>query len=106
MSNITNEMLYDLIKDLKSDMNRQFDEVDRRFVEIDQRMYRIEQRVDRVEQRMERIEIDVREIYNSREKVVVRVTWDFFWNRLTSEEIKKIEEIQQEETVSFESKKA
>ena len=62
---ITNEMLYELIKEFKSDVNRRFDE---------ERHYR-----EKMELQIDRLEEQVREIYLSRDKVVARVTWDFLW---------------------------
>lgn len=39
---ITNEMLYDLIKEFKEDTSRRFEQVDKRFEQIDKRLDRIE----------------------------------------------------------------
>lgn len=46
---ITNEMLYELIKEFKADMNRRFEQVDKRFEQIDNRLEQNDRRFDRIE---------------------------------------------------------
>ena len=50
---ITNGMLYDLIKELKVDMNRRFDEVDKKFEEVDRRFEDIDRRFEDVDRRFD-----------------------------------------------------
>ncbi|PIR55366.1 hypothetical protein COU74_01475 [Candidatus Peregrinibacteria bacterium CG10_big_fil_rev_8_21_14_0_10_36_19] len=49
---ITNNILYDLLKDFKNDVNRRFDEMERRFDLVDQRFEKIDQRFEKMENRM------------------------------------------------------
>ncbi len=61
---ITNGMLYDLIKDMKDDMCRKFNEVDRRFDEVDRRFDEVDKRFDLNERRVECLETDMKDIRN------------------------------------------
>ena len=69
---VTNEMLYEMIRDFKADVNRRFDDVERRMDQLEYRMDRLEKRMDKVEQRLD-------EIYESRKSITVRFTngWAF-----------------------------
>ena len=49
-------MLYDLIRDFKSDVDRRFSEIDRRFLEVDGRFEKIDQRFVELERRFEKID--------------------------------------------------
>lgn len=69
---VTNEMLYEMIKEFRNDVDRRFDAVERR---IDQ----VEYRMDRLEQRLEKVETKVAEVHESRKLITVRFTngWAF-----------------------------
>jgi uncharacterized coiled-coil DUF342 family protein len=54
---INNEMLYELIRDFKSDVNRRFDEVDKRFVQN-------ERQFDEIRDELKEIRIELKEIRN------------------------------------------
>ena len=55
---VSNEMLYELLRDFKADMNRRFDDVDRRFDEVDRKFQDVEKRFEEVNQRF--VSIDQR----------------------------------------------
>lgn len=53
---VSNEMLYDLMRDLKSDMNRRFDDVDRRFDEVYKKFADVDGRFIEVNKKIDRLE--------------------------------------------------
>lgn len=53
---ITNEMLYELIKDFKDDSRQRFEQIDNRFEQVDKRFEQIDDRFEQVDKRLVRIE--------------------------------------------------
>jgi chromosome segregation ATPase len=92
-SAITNEMLYELIKDLKTDMNRRFEQVDKRFEQVEKRFEQVDKRLEQVDKRLdemfdlirderkgrEKNEDKLERIYESRDRVCVKFarSWTF-----------------------------
>jgi hypothetical protein len=66
-STVTTEMLYELIKEMKSDMNRRFTEIDRRFAEMDRKLDDLRDEIRRDKEKLEKV-------YESRDKVTVQFT--------------------------------
>lgn len=64
-SSISNEILYDVLKDIKSDMNRRFDEQDKR--------------MNRIEENQREDHHMIMDIWKAREKVTARINFDFIW---------------------------
>lgn len=73
---ITNEVLYELLKEFKADTQRQFQQVQQQFQQI-------EKRLDRLEENQYHDRRMLMEIWESRDKVVAKVTWDFIWKSLS-----------------------
>ena len=76
---ITNEMLYELVKEFKTDVNRRFKQIDKRFEQQDSRF---EQMIDLIKNEKcerEKMEIKLEKIYESRDRVSVNFTrvWMF-----------------------------
>lgn len=78
---VTNWMIYELLKDFKEDTNRRFLEVDRRFSEIDNRFSEIDRKFLRVDGRFDKLQSEMaedrkklNEIYESRDYVTVKFT--------------------------------
>ena len=69
---VSNEMLYELLRDLKSDMNRRFAEIDKRFDDVDRRFAEVDKRLDSMDGKLGLV-------YESRDKVTVNFTrtWAF-----------------------------
>ena len=88
----TEDLILEIVKDIKVDMNRRFDEVDKRFEQIDKRFEQVDKRFEQIDRRFEqvdkrfeqmdkrfdRLEDDVRadkdklqDVYESREKVKI-----------------------------------
>lgn len=68
---ITNGMLYDLIMEMKGDMNRRFDEVDKKFADVDKKFTDVDRRFDEVDKKFTEIyrrfdEVDKRFDMNER----------------------------------------
>ena len=67
---MTNEdLMIELIKsvkteiiDLKSDMNRRFEEVDKRFDQVDKRFEQVDRRFDTMHEKLRDIKLDMREM--------------------------------------------
>lgn len=96
---ITNEMLYELIRDFKGDVNRRFSDIDRRFehaeksmeefkTEVNRRFehvekniedFKVETRTYRTEDRhaQERMQYSIDRLDHSRDKVKVQMNWDY-----------------------------
>ena len=64
---ISNEQIYELLKEFKADTNRRFEQIDKRFEQL-------ENRVGHMDQRLSRMETDVRDMMLSRDKVQVQFT--------------------------------
>ena len=86
MSQITNEMLYDLLKEFKWDVNKQFIWVDKRFEQVDKRFEQIDKRFEQIHEEIYDLKQDRREdrqilmkVFESRDKVIAKITWDFIW---------------------------
>jgi len=100
---ITNWMLYDLLKDFKKDVDRRFVEmkdeiyefksdVNRRFNEIDKRFEQVDKRFEQLydlhrteKKEREKMETKLEKVYESRHKVEYRISnWfimrNLFWN--------------------------
>jgi archaellum component FlaC len=85
MENVTNGMLYELIRDFKNDVNRRFGEVDKRLDGIDKRFEGIDRRFENIDvkfeqARLERMELremilqdrqKLNEVYEARNNVSV-----------------------------------
>ncbi len=48
---VSNEMLYEFLRDFKADMNRRFDDVDRKFQDVDRKFQDVDRRFEEVNQR-------------------------------------------------------
>ncbi len=91
MENVTNGMLYDLIRDFKDDVNRRFAEVDKRFEQVDKRFEQIDKRFEQVDKRFEQLYKEMgemreamkedrnklNEVYESRDKVTITFSRTF-----------------------------
>ncbi len=84
MENVTNGMLYDLIRDFKDDVNRRFAEVDKRFEQVDRRF---EQMTAEMNSRFEQITADM----NSRFEQVHREMDEM--KEMIKEDRKKLNEV-------------
>ncbi len=60
--------------ELRSDMNRRFDEVDSRFDRVDTRLDRVDTRLDRVETRLDRVETRLDTLHDAVANIGGRVT--------------------------------
>jgi len=72
-------MLYELVKEFKTDVNRRFKQIDKRFEQQDSRF---EQMIDLIKNEKcerEKMEIKLEKIYESRDRVSVKFTrvWMF-----------------------------
>ncbi len=66
------DLVLELLKEFKKDVNRRFDDVDRRFEEQGRR-------IGRLEDGQKEDHHLLMDIWKSREKVLAKVTWDFVW---------------------------
>jgi hypothetical protein len=77
-SAITNEMLYELIKDFKTDINRRFEQADRqsneRFAQVDKRFDEMFDLIREERSKREKNENKLEKIYESRNRVSVNFT--------------------------------
>jgi len=91
---ITNNILYDLLKDFKNDVNRRFDEmerrfdlVDHRFEQVDKRFEQVDQRFAQVDQRFAQVDKRFEQVDQRFEKVDQR--FEKLANRMTNNESKQ-----------------
>ena len=71
---ISNQVLYEFIKDLKQDMNKKFEAVDKRFDVIEKRFEGVERRLDKVEDKMDYLGTRVGKLYEERREL--KITWE------------------------------
>lgn len=68
---VTNEMLYELIKAFRLEVDQRFEQVDKRFVLIEQRLDQMDKRFDYMEKRVDRVEEMLLDIWKSKDKVAI-----------------------------------
>ncbi len=68
---VSNEMLYELIKDFKSDVNRRFDEVDKRFEANDRRFEANDRRFESMDKRFDRIEATIQSRFDELKAMII-----------------------------------
>lgn len=73
------ELILDLVKELKTDLRDFKIEVFKRFEQTDKRLDRLEHNFQRLEDHQEEDRKMLFEVWKSRENVVARFTWDFIW---------------------------
>jgi len=83
---ITNQMLYELIKEFKADVDRRFEQIDKRLDQHDNRFDQVDNRFEQVidlikdeKREREKTEKKLEKIYESRDRVSVSFTrsWMF-----------------------------
>jgi len=76
---ITNEMLYELIKEFKQDVYKRFEQVDKRFEQQDARFEQVIDLIKNEKHEREKTEAKLEKIYESRDQVSVSFTrsWMF-----------------------------
>ena len=79
---ITNGMLYDLIRDMKEDISRRFDEVDRRFDEVDKRFEMNERRITSMETDIKDIREKLNILIYDRDKVKITFSRTFAFSTI------------------------
>lgn len=75
---ITNEMLYELIKDFKDDSRQRFDQVDKRFEQVDKRFEQADKRLDRIEDQQTEDHKILMELWENRSKSNLNFTSFYF----------------------------
>lgn len=71
---VTNEMLYELLKEFKADMREFKSDVNRRFQEVDKQFQSIDKRLDDITDLLREDKKKLQEVYDSRDKVTVQFT--------------------------------
>ena len=85
MSNqkITNEMLYELLKEFKRDVYKKFEQIEKSQERLEHNQERLEHNQERLEDKYEKSNDMLMDIWKSRDSVVAKVTWDFIWKATT-----------------------
>ncbi len=78
------DLILDMLKELKRDMNSRFDQVDKRFEQIDKRFEQVDKRFEQIDKRLDRIEDNqnreqsrLNQVYESRNKVKITFGWQW-----------------------------
>ncbi len=85
------DLILELLRELKTDMNSRFEQVDKRFEQIDKRFEQVDRRFDQIDKRFEQVDkrLDriednqnqeqhrLNEVYESREKVKITFGWQW-----------------------------
>lgn len=76
---ISNEMLYEYLREFKADVNRRFEQQEKRIDELQttftQRFEQQDKRMDKHDVHFERLERKIDDLHESRHEVKVKFTW-------------------------------
>jgi septation ring formation regulator EzrA len=78
------DLILELLRELKTDMNSRFEQIDKRFEQVDKRFEQIDKRFEQIEKRLDRIEDNqnreqtrLNQVYESRDKVKITFGWQW-----------------------------